>query len=97
MENNKEVKYGCFVDDCVGECCVFDTCQDLTISDCEEAERLHESGLTQEDCEYWRPIPYTTAQEITCPKCGYTIANPSEELIERARQLIKDLIKFVGE
>lgn len=97
MENNKEVKYGCFFDGDVDECCVFDGCHNLTISDCDEATGLHEAGLTQEDCEYWRPIPYTTAEEIICPKCGYALANPSEELIERARQLIHDLIKFVGE
>ena len=97
MENNKEVKYGCFFDGYEDECCVFDGCHNLTIDDCDEAKILHAAGLTKEDCEYWRPIPNTTAQEITCPKCGYTITNPSEELIERARQLIKDLIKFVGE
>lgn len=66
MEKNKEVKYGCFIDGCDEACCVFDNCQDLTISDCDVAERLHKDGLTKEDCEYWRPIPYTTAVETVC-------------------------------
>lgn len=97
MENNKEVKYGCFAEEEDADTCVMDNNNNFNLSDCSMAVELHSQGKTKEDCEYWRPIPYVTAGEITCPMCGYTIANPSEELIERARQLIKDLIKFVGE
>lgn len=76
MEDKSFGKYGCFVDDCIGEDCVIHGKDGLDIQDCDVALELAKVGKSTEDCEYWKKISEYKVKEDDvnyhiCPNCNH--------------------------
>jgi len=65
-------KSGCFVDDCVGESCVFDNGE--PIENCGVAVALNKSGKGKNECEYWITPPAEPEKSID-PEVLMRLAN----------------------
>jgi len=65
-------EYGCYVDECEGEECVFDGEGGSRIDSCDVAIELTKASKGRNDCVYWKPIQQKQIlPSHTCPKCGH--------------------------
>ena len=56
--------YGCYIDDCDGDLCVFDSTDEWEVVDCTIAVKLQNQGKGKLDCKHWKMDELNTVKAL---------------------------------